>query len=135
MTQLSLVTIVAFCAVFVVLTKIPVETCKVEIFVSAFVKSATLTQFEPFQRIISLFVNELTTTSVHVFIEQLEIYVGEILFHLLNDELYCNNWPFDKLLNETPESDDNVVEPKVKVVFIHFLPLNCKAWPFDKLFN
>ena len=34
------VTIAAFCAVFVVLTKIPVETCKVEIFVSAFVKSA-----------------------------------------------------------------------------------------------
>ena len=46
------VTIVAFCAAFVVLTKIPVETCKVEIFVSAFGKSATLTQFEPFQRII-----------------------------------------------------------------------------------
>ena len=31
------VTIVAFCAVFVVLTKIPVETSKVEIFDSAFV--------------------------------------------------------------------------------------------------
>ena len=45
------VAIVAFCAVFVVLTKIPVETCKVEIFVSAFVKSATLTQSEPFQPI------------------------------------------------------------------------------------
>ena len=73
------------------LTKIPVETCKLEIFVSAFVKSATLHQFEPFQRIIFLFVNELTTTSVHAFIEQLEIYVGDILFHLLNDELYYNN--------------------------------------------
>ena len=46
------VTVIAFCAVFVVLTKIPVETRKLEIFVSAFVKSATLTQFEPFQRII-----------------------------------------------------------------------------------
>ena len=55
------VTIVAFCAVFVVLPEIQVETCKVEIFVSAFGKSATLTQFEPFQRIIFLFFNELTT--------------------------------------------------------------------------
>ena len=160
------VTIVVFCAVFVVLTKIPVETCKLAIFVSAFVKSATLTQFEPFQQIIFLLVNELTLTSlfisndivelihfnplhinklfvtydvnvasVHVFIEQLDIYVGEILIHLLDDELYCNNWPFDKLLNETSESDDNVVEPMVKVVFIHLLPLHCKTWPFDKLFN
>ena len=51
------VTIVAFCDVFVVLAKIPVETCKLEMFVSAFVKSATLTQFEPFQRIIFLLVN------------------------------------------------------------------------------
>ena len=35
------VTIVAFGDVFVALTKMPGETCKVEIFVSAFVKSAT----------------------------------------------------------------------------------------------
>ena len=121
MSQKNDVTTIAFCAVFVVLTKIPVETCKVEIFVSAFVKSATLTQLEPFHRIIFLFVNELTTTSlfisndivelihfnplyinklfvandvniasVHAFIVQLDIYVGEILIRLLDDELYCN---------------------------------------------
>ena len=44
-----------------------------------------------------------------------------------NDELYCDNRPFDKLLNETSESDDNVVEPIVKVVFIQLPPLNCKT--------
>ena len=118
----NVVTIVAFCAVFVVLTKIPVETCKLEIFVSAFVKSATFTQFIPFQRIILLLDNELTLTllfisndivelihfnpiyinklfvtndinvaSVHAFIERLEIYECEILFHLLNDEVCYNN--------------------------------------------
>ena len=80
-------------------------------------------------------VNDDNVASVHAFIEQLDIYVGEILFHLLDDELYCNNWPFDKLFNETSESDDNVVEPIIKVVFIHLLPLNCKTWPFDKLFT
>ena len=37
--------------------------------------------------------------------------------------------------DETTESDGNVVEPIVKVAFIHLLPLNCKIWPFDKLFN
>ena len=76
--------------------------------------------------------NDGNVASVQAFIEQLEIYVGDILFHLLNDELYCHNWPFDKLLNETSESDDNVVVPIVKVVFIHLQPLNCKL---DHLIN
>ena len=79
--------------------------------------------------------NDVNVASLQAFIEQLEIYVGELIIHLLDDELYCNNWPFDKPLNETSESDDNVVEPIVKVVCIHLLPLNCKTWPFDKLFN
>ena len=35
--------------------------------------------------------NDVNAASVHAFIEQLDIYVGEILFHLFNDELYCNN--------------------------------------------
>ena len=43
--------------------------------------------------------NDVNVASVHALIERIEIYVGEILFHLLNDELYCNNCPFDKLLN------------------------------------
>ena len=64
------------------------------------------------------------------FIEQLEIYVVEILFHLLDDELYCNNWPFDKLFNEISASPYNV-DVKFKVVFIHFPLEYCKIWLLD----
>ena len=72
----------------------------------------------------------LNVASVHAFIEQLEIYVGEILIHLLDDELYCNNWPFDKLFDEISESPDNVYV-KFKVAFVHFPFEYCKIWLFD----
>ena len=62
--------------------------------------------------------NDVNIASVQAFIEQLEIYVGEILIDLLDDELYCNHWPYDKLFNEISESPDNV-DVKFKVVFIH----------------
>ena len=74
--------------------------------------------------------NDVNVASVQAFIEQLEIYVGEILIHLLDDELYCKNWPFDKFFDVISDSPDNV-NVKFKVAFIHFLFEYCKTWLLD----